>query len=701
MTSISNAPASSATTERPRDTGGRLSPMPPIPHRPVSGRYRGRRGDFEVELRVDVDGPRPMNCVSADYFQIQGGQTVYVGSMRVDAPVVVSSRSLLRISGVARASWHPEAANVRVTIPRSLPGAPPTTATLSHLAANGQVQARWECTYESACFRQAILEETIQPGVQHFASYDTGSLPAGCSPRTLTHLSAFQDTGIEMVRTREPDVLKSADLATNVSWSDAELQAAMMQYFSAYADVPQWAIWMLHARLHDNDLGAARPKLYGLMFDRRGKQRQGCAVFYQGMAGTSSQHRRVQLFTCVHELGHGFNLAHSFQKSLAVPPLPSRPGSTTWMAYPYLFPGGEAAFWPKFPFRFDDGELVHLRHAFREEVIMGGDPFLADAAFAQDAMREAVQYEDPGLRLTLTVQSALPYGVPVTVDFELSGTTREGRRAPSCMGPRTGNLDLEIRGPDGTAIVFEPLLRHCVADDGIMLRAGDPPVRDSAFIHYGRNGFAFDRPGRYEIRARCGASDGLFVLSNVVRIDVRPPVTRADHAVADLAFGDEQGALMSLVGSDASQLRRGSEALQMIVERYPNHPVASIPRLVHATNAAREYKAIQIDGSIRVRKSRPQEAADILCGKPGVEVLRAAATSSDEAAMPRAVAQLLSRVPADAISAHVVHPYIRSRMNEITMILARVLADSQEAALGPPRFGRPPRVTASRRFQSP
>jgi hypothetical protein len=698
MTSIPNTTIAPAVVRATGEAPTVLdSPTAPVSHRPLSGRYRGRRGDFEVELRVDVDGARPMHRVSADYFRLQGEEIVYAGSMRVDAPVIVSSGSLLTITGVARSSWHPEPATVRVTIPRGLSDAP---ATLSHLAANGRVRARWACMYESASFRQAILEETTQPGVQRFESYDTGSLPAGCPSRTLTHLSAFRDAGIEMVRTREPDVLRSADLAANVSWSDAELQAAMMQYFTAYADVPQWAIWMLHARLHDNDLGAAQPRVYGLMFDRRGEQRQGCAVFYQGIAGTSPTRQRVQLFTCVHELGHGFNLAHSFQKSVAIPPLPSRPGSLTWMAYPDLFPGGAAAFWPEFPFGFDDGELVHLRHAFREDVIMGGSPFMAGAAFTQDAILEAGQEEDPGLRLTLKVQPALPYGVPVTVDFELSGTTREGRRAPTCMGPRPGNAAVEIRRPDGTAVVFEPLLRHCVTDDGIMLRAGDPPVRDSAFIHYGRNGFAFDRPGRYEIRARCDVPDGRCVLSDVVRIDVRPPVTRADHAAADLAFGDEQGALMSLVGSDAVQLRGGNEALQTLVERYPDHPVAAVPRLTHATNAAREYKAIQIDGSIRVRGSLPQEAAAILRGNPGVEVLRAAA-AGDEAAVPRAVAQFLSRTPPDATSARVVHPYIRSRINEITRVLPWVLAASQQAALAPSRLVRPRRVTGSRRLRSP
>jgi hypothetical protein len=678
MTSIPNTIVSSTAARGAELSRGSAGPplVPSIPYRPVSGRYRGRGGGFEVELRIDVDGARPMNRVSADYFQLRGDKTVYAGSMRVDAPTLASSRTLLMLTGVGYSSWDTETSHVNVTIPRSSPSTPAANATLSHCTADGHVLARWECRYEAASFRQASLEEAVQPGVQRFESYDTGALRAGCSPRTVTHLSAFEDAGIEMVRTRKPVMLESS-FAANTSWSDSELHAAMMQYFSGFADVPQWKIWLLHARLHDLDRGSAEPKLLGLMFDRQGKQRQGCALFYQAMAGTSPPRRRDQLFACVHELGHGFNLLHSFQKSRAIPPVPSRPGSATWMAYPHLFPGGETAFWREFAFQFDHLELDHLRHAFREDVIMGGNPFQVGAAFEQDPIPEAVQQEDPGLRLTLAVQPVLPYGVPVTVDYELSGTTRQGRHAPSCIGPRPGNLDIEIRRPDHTAIAFEPLLRHCRADDGRVLRLGDPPVRDSAFIHYGKNGFVFDSPGRYEIRARCAVSNGLFVLSNVSRIDVRPPVTRADHAAADLAFGDEQGVLMSLVGSDAPQLRQGNEALQTLVERYPRHPVASVPRLVHATNMARQYKAIQLDGSVNVRDSLPQEAATILHRTRGLEAfLHPAVIGSNEGARPRAVAQLLSQVPTDAISARVLHPFVRSRSGEIAMVIPQLLAST-------------------------
>ena len=50
------------------------------------------------------------------------------------------------------------------------------------------------------------------------------------------------------------------------------------------------------------------------------------------------------------------------------------------MNYPWRYPqGGPGAFWNAFPFQFDDQELIHIRHAFRDSVIMGGKFFAARA----------------------------------------------------------------------------------------------------------------------------------------------------------------------------------------------------------------------------------------------------------------------------------------------------------------------------------
>jgi len=577
--------------------------------RDVSGRYRGRRHGFEVQLRVDVDGARPMHRVSADYYRVSGRESTYVGSMRVDEPIVSLSGLQVTIIGAATFSLTTKCTRVRVTIPLVSLRSAPKSAILRHLAAPGAPTTVYECRFESASLRALELEEACEKGVKLPGAYDTAALPSGGARRNLTHVDAFAEAGIEMLSTGSPTVIDTSAAGPNATWSDAELHAAMEEHFSRWGDRPRWAIWLLHAASHDD------ASLAGFMFDVRGLQRQGCAVFYGTHPDTSAEGARDRLYACVHELGHGFNLPHCWQKSLTEPPIPSRPDARSWMNYPHLFPGGEDAYWPDFGFGFDDPELMHLRHAFESNVIMGGEPFAGAGMHDRTPGWDIDERGDPGLRLKLSAPRALAQGVPVTVGLELSATTRQSRLVPPVLGPRPRTVEIAIRGPSGTEFVFEPLLHHCRGDEMIPLRAGDAPVRDHAFIHYGKGGFAFDRPGRYLVRARYAPPGGPIVLSTVASIRVRAPTTRADRQVAELIAGDEQvGTLMSLMGSDARTLQRGNNRLKEVIERHPTHPLADVARLVQAANLAHGFKRVDPDGSVEVREPRMDEAAALVAG---------------------------------------------------------------------------------------
>src|ERR1051326_5067495 len=59
------------TSETAREIQPTKIPFP-LPRRPVSGRYRSGGFGFQLELRVDVDGRRPMRKVSGDFSQVSG-----------------------------------------------------------------------------------------------------------------------------------------------------------------------------------------------------------------------------------------------------------------------------------------------------------------------------------------------------------------------------------------------------------------------------------------------------------------------------------------------------------------------------------------------------------------------------------------------------------------------------------------------------
>jgi hypothetical protein len=632
----------------------------------VRGRYRSSGGAWIVELRVDVDGPRAMNRVSADYYSVSGGTVSYFGSLRLDAATITWAAGLVTITGTGSYTFGTSFPKIKVTIPRVDTGQPNAAATLRFYNSANQPGAVYICNYVSPRFRTVLLEEDSQQGVTPFTSYNTGSLPSGGTARNLSVISAYAEAGIQLLSTGRSNIISAVG---NPSWSDAELHAAMQANFSRFANIAQWAVWLMHAKLHDRG-----PGLYGIMFDQQGKQRQGSAVFYQSLAGTTAAQKRLQLYTCVHELGHAFNLLHSWQKSLATPPAPNRPASPSWMNYPWNFPGGEGAFWSAFPFTFDSLEVIHLRHGYRDNVIMGGNPFATGAALEREAGWADPEQDESGLSLSIKAPRSLPYGVPAAVDLELRATTERGTMVPTVLGPRPSTVDIAIGKPNGSATTFSPLLHHCRGEeDKRLLRVGEEPVRDSAFIHYGEDGFVFDQPGMYKLRARYIAGDGSIVLSNVTTLLVQSPVSHADNEVAALAFGDEQGTLMSLLGSDDPGLRRGNDALLEIIERHPEHPVAAAARVVIGTNAAREFKAVSSDGSVSLRPPRAQEAAELLGEVFDLDTARAAASGAeDAAAASQAIASELPQIGTDKEVSSAIDAFIRSRIDEIAVEIAEL-----------------------------
>jgi hypothetical protein len=639
----------------------------PVANKLVSGRYRSAGTGIQVELRVDVDGKRPTKRVSADYYSVSGATTSYFGSMRLDQASISVTPTLVTISGTATYTWAAGAPKVTIAIPR-VPGlSPNAAATLRHFTTGGTAGAVYVCGFVSTYFRSVLLEQDYQQGVTPFGSYNTGALPSGGPARNLSMFSAYAEAGIGMVSTGLNNLI--ANTPANASWSDAELHSAMQANFSKWTDIPQWAFWLMHAYLHD--LG---PGLYGIMFDQQGKQRQGSAVFYNTIGGTTADKLRLQLYCAVHETGHGFNLLHSWQKSLATPPAPNRIDALSWMAYPWYYPNGPggannpAAFWSNFAFQFDDLELVHLRHAFRDNVIMGGNPFATGAGLGRDAGWSDVDEDGSGVRLTLSASRSVPYGVPVSVDVALHGTTEAGRYVPTTLGPRPGTIDVAIGRPGGQAAAFEPLVHHCRGEEQLaLLRAGDEPIRDSAFVHYGHEGFVFDQPGRYTLRARY-VLDGSTVLSNVVSILVQAPVSAADVEVAELVFGDEQGTLMSILGSDDPRLQNGNDALREIIERHPEHPVAAVAKIVIGTNAAREFKQIGPDGAVVVRRANPDEAKALLGDVLDLAaVSKKAAAAADPAAAVDAAVTAIDAAGTKAEIPASVDAFIRSRIREIAI----------------------------------
>ncbi|RZU32635.1 hypothetical protein [Blastococcus saxobsidens] len=609
-------------------TGARIPITPiPIPDRPVlpvrmrqvSGCYRSPAGGFQLELRVDVDGRRPLKKLSGDYFSASGATLGYFGSWTVDGVTTSVSNGALVAVGTARCTWPTTYTVARVTIPRRTVFQAPAPATIQWCTPSGAVGATYVCAPAGTAMRVVELEQDVEAGVTPFASYDTGSLTSGGPARTLTAATAYGEAGIQVLDTGGTTTLATA--AGHV-WNNASLHGAMTAHFSRWQERAQFKVWLLHAQRHELGTG-----LRGIMFDQQGLQRQGCASFYQVIQAGTPQNLREQLYVAVHELGHCFNLFHSFHKSFMTPPLPNRPGSLSWMNYPQNYnpgggaPSGAAAFWGAFPFQFDDLELAHLRHGFRDNVIMGGTPFGSGAALEMPAQPPDPVSDTSGLRLRLRTSPARPVlGTPVVLELELTVDRGQLVHPAELLHPKYGIVQVTISRPKGDTVVHRPPVLHCAEPELVAARPGQV-LPASAYIGYDAAvGQVFEDPGTYRIRATYTAPDGSVVVSDSAMVRVWGAGGAEDGAVAELLLGDEVGMAMTLLGSDAPSLATGMESLQEIAEEHGDHPDAVYARLALGINAARPYTAVAPDGSVAVR-DRDLDRADALL-QPAIDASR-------------------------------------------------------------------------------
>jgi hypothetical protein len=587
--------------------------------RRASGTYRSTGTGIQLELRVDVDGTRPLRKLSGDYYQVTSTTTTYIGSWTVDAVTITTTPSAVTIVGTARATWSTTHTVARVTIPRTTIVQPAAPATIRWYTPSGAAGAVYTCAWRSAGFRVVELEQDVESGVAAFTSHDTGSLPSGGPARVLSVAGAYAEAGLTMLDTGARNTIGTP---AGHLWNNASLHNAMRAHFSRWRDTPQFKVWLLHARAHEFGTG-----LRGIMFDQQGPQRQGCASFYQMISAGTAANRREQLYVHVHELGHCFNLFHSFHKTSMNPPLPNRPGALSWMNYPQHYnpgggaPSGAAAFWAAFPFQFDGLELAHLRHGFRNAVIMGGSAFGAGAALeAAEEFADALS-DTSGIRLTIAAPTSHPaLGEPVVLEISASADPGRLLHRREQLHPKYGNVTVAISRPRGDVVVHRPPLAHC-AEPEIVTAGFDERQPVSAYIGYdGAVGQVFQDPGTYEIRASYATPEGGVVVSNTARIRVAAPRDDAADRGAELMLEEDTGMVLTLLGSDSEYVAEGTQALQAVLDEQPGSSLAVYARLAEGMNAARPFTDVREDGSVSIRPRDLDRAEQILT--PAIDASR-------------------------------------------------------------------------------
>jgi hypothetical protein len=321
----------------------------------------------------------------------------------------------------------------------------------------------------------------------------------------------------------------------------------------------------------------------------RPPERQGFAVFRKHSwfaslpAGppandTEAEALRKYLYAWVHEAGHAFNFLHSWDKN--------RPDSLSWMNYDWRYDNrnGPDAFWKAFLFRFDDEELIHLRHGNRAAVIMGGDPWASgghiEAPPGAEHLRAApaaIAHAVGGAPLEFLLRSKgyFAFMEPVAIEARLRNLlTNVDLAVDTHLAPEFGGAVYFIRRPDGRIVKYSPITcKLAEAEIGTLASASTPVEgtdRHSAAVDltYGRYGFYFDEPGEYLIRALYQGAGDLLIPSNTLRLRIgHPPSAEIDRQAQDF-FTYDVGMNLYLGGSSSPHLRRGFDLLREMAERY-------------------------------------------------------------------------------------------------------------------------------------
>ncbi|MGI5170640.1 hypothetical protein ACQEU3_40460 [Spirillospora sp. CA-253888] len=604
-----------------------LAPLPApytTQYRPVSGRWEYAASGAVFPIRVDVDGPTSTYTLSGDLFARNGATQTYHSSFTGKASVAASATELVATCTPTWSRSGMTISTIKVVIPR-VPAGQAAPAGRLELISTGGGSSALNLAFQSPYFRTIELETDAMAGKPVFDSYDTATatVPPGYRDRTLSVASAYTETGIEMVASSTNELtLDGAEADTDLLWSNSELHAAMLAHFKGYADASQWKLWAFVAsKVFDSSTQGAGTTV-GRMFDGIGKQRQGLAVFYDAQATGGEIGTREELHTWIHEIGHALNLAHSWDKANVGAQLGARDGygDLSWMCYSHKYQyddtvQGSDAYWERFRFSFTTNELIHLRHAFYNNIVPGGADFFvtgatskhaaADAALA--AMSEPLA-DDSGLALTLSARPFL-YGEPVAVEVRLARAGRDVQVDPD-LSTEGGNLAFAIAAPSGATRMFRPLAHDCAgnrAPDLTTLTADLPALYASAYLGSGADGQYFTDPGLYRVRALYTAPDGSQVVSNTLEVRVRLPLTADDQNAGELLMGDQTGTLIGLLGSDSPSLQAGNDALSELSGRFADHPLALYAHLAQGANAGRHFQRLE-DGRITVRPPDTKDA---------------------------------------------------------------------------------------------
>ncbi|HSN22995.1 MAG TPA: hypothetical protein VLS45_02295 [Methylomicrobium sp.] len=322
-----------------------------------------------MELRIDIDqieqSCHVCRCISWDLteFYDSGEEAcankISCSSWVIRSPEILTGAAATEIYGTASGLGTSAEIQACIKIIRN------DSILIADVALSGENNIdRYQCSWHSSFFHDADLQIDVCKNVAFEPVLPEYQISGD---KVLTLESVYAEAGICLSVSRQGLVS-----TRRRPWLPDGLHLAMHQHFHSLSESPQWQLWGLVAnRFHQSDTA-------GIMFSQAESRtslpaQRGFAVFreHESFAGLKPGSEGLEreeaakryLHTFVHEIGHAFNLQHSWEKG--------RPDALSWMntAGRYDKRNGKGSFWRDFEFQFDHEEIVKLRHGWLDAAI--------------------------------------------------------------------------------------------------------------------------------------------------------------------------------------------------------------------------------------------------------------------------------------------------------------------------------------------
>lgn len=401
----------------------------------------------------------------------------------------------------------------------------------------GVVSVRWI----SAFYRRADLQIHTLAGA-------TTPPAVGAS----TFATIWADAGWDLRVTDNGQVPLPPELAgqdINGAWSEANLHT-LMSTVAGYNPGVLDSMWRVHLVAVPARLGESR----GIMFDSslgadpNSVPREGSATFsHDGYPATDTPHYdsaanqqqrnvpRAFLRSAAHEVGHAFNQIHQgFENGNDNSIMTPTPSVATVLGLAGTFPDD-------INLGFNPTVKKHLRHLPDPAVRPGAMDFFGSAVSAPEAAD--VAWLDTA-EVTLDFSTRTPaLGEPVELSFHLNNAAAVPLPVPATLDTESMTVRINVTDPSGRITFLRPERVNSCPRVTLEELAPGESVSGTVTLFWGRDGFAFEAPGRHAVQ--------VILLWNVAGVPagasaeqelfVRYPTSDEDNDVAALFLDPSVG----------------------------------------------------------------------------------------------------------------------------------------------------------------